>query len=150
MANALLDGDVAHLAIFDPNSYAATSLVQRLADRVGDERVSVASSLKQEIETADGLVNASPIGMASLPGSPVPVERLERRHWVADIIYFPLDTELLAAARGKGCRTMNGSGMAVFQAVRAFELFTGVKPDPKRMRATFDAFVSKTAGSSGK
>ena len=66
---------------------------------------------------------------------------VEPRHWVADIVYFPLVTEFLATARAKGCRVMDGSGMAVFQAVRAFTLFTGQTPDPNRMRATFDAFT---------
>ena len=150
VANALLDNGVAHLAIFDPSTDAMTSLVRRLMDRVGTDRVSAAKDLVREIETADGLVNASPVGMASLPGSPVPSGLLQARHWVADIIYFPLETELLATARACGCQTMNGSGMAVFQAVRAFELFTGIKPDPKRMRATFNAFTQQTAGSSGK
>jgi len=46
----------------------------------------------------------------------------------------------LRMARERGCRTLPGSGMAVFQAVRAFELFTGVTPDADRMRSVFDAF----------
>jgi quinate/shikimate dehydrogenase (NAD+) len=149
VANALLDNGVAHLAIFDPDTEAKMSMVQRLEQRVGSDRVSAAGNVPREIQSADGLVNASPIGMESHPGSPIPADSLCARHWVADIIYFPLETELLAAARARGCRTMDGSGMAVFQAVRAFELFTGVKPDPDRMRATFNAFVPLTAGSSG-
>lgn len=149
VANALLDNGVVHLVIFDPDSAAMTSLAQRLAQRVGSDRVSVAADLPSEIDLADGLVNASPVGMESFPGSPIPAEKLSARHWVADIIYFPLETELLAMARARGCQTMDGSGMAVFQAVRAFELFTGVKPDPDRMRATFNAFIPLTAGSSG-
>lgn len=149
VANALLDNGITHLAIFDPDAEAMASLVRRLAQRVGDDRVSAAADVSREIQSADGLVNASPIGMESFPGSPIQVESLRAEHWVADIIYFPLETELLAAARARGCRTMDGSGMAVFQAVRAFELFTGVKPDPDRMRATFNAFIPLTAGSSG-
>jgi shikimate dehydrogenase len=60
--------------------------------------------------------------------------------WVADIVYFPLETELLREARRKGCRTLPGDAMALFQAVRAFELFSGHKPDVDRMRAAFAAF----------
>ena len=60
--------------------------------------------------------------------------------WVADIVYFPLETELLRIAREKGCRVLPGSGMAVFQAVRAFEHFTGVVPDSGRMEAAFNRF----------
>jgi shikimate dehydrogenase len=58
---------------------------------------------------------------------------------VADIVYFPEDTELLRAARAAGCRTVPGSGMAVYQAVRAFELFTGARPDADTMADHFRA-----------
>jgi shikimate dehydrogenase len=64
---------------------------------------------------------------------------LEARHWVADIVYFPADTALLQAARALGCRTMAGTGMAVYQAVKAFELFTGIAPDRERMIDHFRA-----------
>ena len=82
------------------------------------------------------------MGMAKLPGSSYPIDLLHHDMWVADIVYFPLETELLAAARAAGCRVLLGSGMAVYQAVRAYELFTGRKPDPMRMKATFDSFIS--------
>jgi shikimate dehydrogenase len=49
---------------------------------------------------------------------------------VADIEYFPIETELLRRARALGCRTLDGGGMAVFQAAQAFRLFTGIAPDP--------------------
>ncbi|GAB5378298.1 MAG: shikimate dehydrogenase [Acuticoccus sp.] len=88
---------------------------------------------------ADGIVNATPVGMAKLPGIPIDPSLLSGRHFVADIIYFPLETELLAAARAAGCATLRGEGMAVFQAVRAFELFTGRPANADRMRATFNA-----------
>ena len=81
------------------------------------------------------------MGMAKLPGTAIDPALLEPRHWVADIVYFPRETELLAQARQRGCRVLDGSGMAVFQAVRAFELFSGLAPDPDRMRATFEAFA---------
>lgn len=60
------------------------------------------------------------------------------RRQVAEIIYFPLQTELLRAARALGCRTLDGGGMAVFQAVEAFRLITGRQPDPERMLRHFD------------
>jgi len=149
VAHALIDNGVGHLAIFDPATAAAEKLVSSLAARVGAGRVSRVNDVAAEMKAADGIVNASPVGMAALPGSPVPLAHLNVRHWVGEIIYFPLETALLAAARAKGCHTMDGSGMAVFQAVRAFELFSGVRPDPIRMRATFDAFTPQPAGSSG-
>ena len=68
---------------------------------------------------------------------PLPASLLRPQQWVADIVYFPLETELLREARARGCRTMSGGGMAVFQAVGAFRLFTGIEPDAARMARHF-------------
>jgi shikimate dehydrogenase len=149
LANALIDLGVKKLTIFDKDRDAASFLANSMNTRISKRTVFTASTLDEDILNVDGIVNATPVGMASMPGSAVPLAFLDARHWVADIIYFPLETELLAAARAKGCQTMDGSGMAVFQAVRAFELFSGVKPDPKKMRATFDAFTNEVAGQAG-
>lgn len=149
VANALMDNNVRHLSVFDASAERARKLVSSLIARTDDSRASVVSDLNAELAGVDGIVNATPVGMASHPGTPVPVELLKSGQWVADIIYFPLETALLAAAADKGCRVMPGSGMAVFQAVRAFELFSGIKPDPERMKATFDAFTPPPAGNSG-
>jgi shikimate dehydrogenase len=147
VAHALCDLGVETLLIQDVQLERAEALAEVL--RARGQKVRVSTEPGTAAASADGIVNASPVGMASLPGTPIPVDLLEPRHWVADIIYFPLETELLAAARARGCRTMDGSGMAVFQAVRAFELFTGIAPDPARMRATFDAIAPTPAGSPG-
>lgn len=95
------------------------------------------SDLASALADADGLVNTTPVGMAKLPGTPLPVELLHASLWVAEIIYFPLETELLRAARRLGCRTLDGGSMAVFQAVKAFELFSGRPADAQRMQAHF-------------
>jgi shikimate dehydrogenase len=70
---------------------------------------------------------------------------LTPRHWVAEIVYFPLETALLAAARARGCLVANGGGMAVFQAVAAFRLFTERAPDPGRMLAHFTRMIREDA-----
>ena len=88
---------------------------------------------------ACGLVNTTPMGMAKLPGMPVPRALLRAEMWVAEIVYFPLETQLLREARALGCRTLNGANMAVFQAVKAFELFSGVVPDAQRMIGHFNS-----------
>ena len=77
--------------------------------------------------------------MAKYPGLPLPAELLRRDLWVAEIVYFPMETELLRQARALGCRTLDGGGMAVFQAVEAFRLFTGITPDAPRMLLHFAA-----------
>ena len=88
---------------------------------------------------ADGIVNTTPLGMAKYPGMPLARELLRPDLWVADIVYLPLETELLATARALGCRTMDGGGMAVFQAADAFRLFSGLVPDPGRMIRHFES-----------
>lgn len=140
-AHALLGGlGAAHLVLIDPQPERAELLREQLAGRYGVERVSVTTDGLAAAREADGLVNASPVGMAKFPGLPIAETAIEPRHWVADIVYFPLETEFLASARRKGCRTLDGSGMAVHQAVDAFEIFTGRKADAERMRASFFAF----------
>jgi len=76
----------------------------------------------------DRVVDGTPIGMAAYPGMALPVELLRPDVWVADIVYFPLEAELPRKARSLGCRTMSGGGMAVFQSVGAFRLFTDCEP----------------------
>ncbi len=141
VANALLDSGVGLLFVQDVDAAAAQALVGSITARLGVGRVRLAADLRVAAAAADGIVNATPVGMAKLPGTPLDMALVEPRHWVADIVYFPLETAFLQQARAKGCHGIDGSGMAVFQAVLAFELFTGRKPDPARMRATFDSFT---------
>jgi shikimate dehydrogenase len=86
---------------------------------------------------ATGLIHATPTGMDKLPGLPLPEKWLSPRMWVAEVVYFPLETALLKAARELGCATMDGGSMAVGQAVDAFRLFTGQEPDAERMQLHF-------------
>ena len=91
------------------------------------------SGLSDALATSSGVVNASPMGMAAHPGSPVPDGLLRPDLWLADIVYRPLDTPLLRAAREAGCTVLNGAGMAVHQAADAFELITGRPADRAAM-----------------
>lgn len=140
VAHALAGCGVDLLRIADIDSAKAGALAHRICERHGIGRACAESDPHAIASRLDGVVNATPMGMEKMPGSPFPGELLRSRMWVADIVYFPLETELLRMARERGCRTLPGSGMAVFQAVRAFELFTGVTPDADRMRSVFDSF----------
>ncbi|HEY6508615.1 MAG TPA: hypothetical protein VIY56_11425, partial [Vicinamibacterales bacterium] len=102
-------------------------------------RVTVATEPDGALGNADGLVHATPTGMAAHPGMPIEAALLRPDLWVAEVVYFPLETDLLRAARQVGCRTVDGGGMALYQAVEAFRLFTGLEPDVERMR---DAFLA--------
>lgn len=139
VAHALLAEGVGRLAISDTDTPRAEALATDLAARFGAGRAVVVGDLAAEVAAADGLVNCTPVGMAKLPGTPLPVALLRPALWVAEIVYFPLETELLRAARAIGCRTLDGGGMAVFQAVDAFRLFTGLEPDAARMQRHFAA-----------
>lgn len=137
VAFALLDNGAGHVCVHDSDPARAEGLVAALRQRAGEGAASVAASLAEAASGADGVVNATPVGMAKLPGMPIDPELLDPAMWVVDVIYFPLETDLVKAARERGCRAMGGAGMAVFQAVRAFELFTGLKADPARVHASF-------------
>ncbi|WP_369302464.1 shikimate dehydrogenase [Pseudomonas sp. N2-5-1-1] len=139
VAHALLAEGVHHLSIFDVDVTRARDLVDNLAQHFGAGRAQVGNHLESAMAEADGLVNTTPMGMAKLPGTPVPAHLLRAALWVAEIVYFPLETELLRDARALGCRTLDGGNMAVFQAVKAFELFSGERPDAQRMLAHFQS-----------
>ena len=129
VANALLDNGVKTLFVHDTDRCAVADLVAAIEARLGTGRIAGVTDLRDAAAAADGIVNATPVGMAKLPGTPLDMALVDPRHWVIDIVYFPLETEFLRAARARGCHAMDGSGMAVFQAVAAFELFTGLTPE---------------------
>jgi shikimate dehydrogenase len=134
-AYALLGLGTGHLTIVDPDPDRLGTLGELLAARFDTDRIALAEpgSIAKALAAADGLVNASPVGMAAHPGLPLPVHLLHRGLWVNDVIYMPVDTDLLIAARARGLRAAGGAAMCVFQAAAAFELFTGRAPDPSRM-----------------
>jgi shikimate dehydrogenase len=139
VAHALLASGVEKLLVTDVKNDRAEALASRLRS-AGWHEVEVVLDLAAAAARADGIVNATPVGMAKMPGTPVPAGLLRRECWIADIVYLPLETELLREARKHGCRTLDGEGMAVFQAAKAFELFTGLTPEIERMKAAFAAF----------
>ena len=137
VAHALLVLGVERLDIVDVEPGRAQHLAAQMSVRHGTGRAVAATDEHAAVAAADGVVNATPIGMAHHPGTPFPPQWLRPDLWFFDVIYMPMETELLAAARRIGCRTMNGGGMAVFQAVRAFETFTGKPADAARMSRHF-------------
>lgn len=138
VARALLQGGVGQLDIYDIVPARAAELAARLRTSF-NARITVTEDLAYAADAADGIVNTTPVGMTKHPGLPLATDLLATRHWVADIVYFPLETELIARARAMGCRVLPGGGMAIYQAVRAFELFAGIKPDAEAMAKTFQA-----------
>lgn len=136
VASALLSIGVGRLDLVDVDQARATSLANELSIRFPGSDIRIATPDSIDTTSADGIVNATPVGMVGKAGMPLDADRILPAHWVADIIYFPPETELLRVARAKGCRTMNGVGMVVGQAARAFEIMTGHKADSVRMADT--------------
>ena len=126
----------------DTDTARAAALVADLMLHYGAARCRLADSLPEAIAAAAGVVNATPVGMQGIPGNPVPVAALAARHWVADVIYTPIETQLIKAARAAGARVLTGGGMCVHQAAETFRLFTGVQPDVARMHRTFAAALA--------
>jgi shikimate dehydrogenase len=142
VAHALLALHTGQVVIVDTDKARARDLAGALCARFGAGRAIAAVHPADAVTAVDGLVNTTPVGMAKFPGMVVAESWLRPELWVADIVYFPLETELLRAARRLGCRTMSGAGMAVFQAVRAFELFCGIAPDVERMQLHFERMAA--------
>jgi len=144
VAYAALRLGVRRLTVVDVDPERADACVRQLrSDQV------VAGTL-DSLSEADGLIHATPTGMDG-HGSGLPLDDglLRPGLWVAEIVYRPLETALLRRARELGCRTLDGGGMAVFQAAGSFELFTGIAPDRERMLRHFAELVDEPVTTGG-
>jgi shikimate dehydrogenase len=139
VAFALFDLGVETLLIHDKDADRAGRLVAALLSAFGVGRCRLVSDAASALSEAAGFVNATPVGMLGIPGVPVAVKAIGSHQWVADVIYTPLETELIKIAGARGAVVMGGSGMCVHQAAETFRLFTGLSPDIKRMHRTFAA-----------
>jgi quinate/shikimate dehydrogenase (NAD+) len=133
VGHALRELGAERLTIVDFDRERASQLAQALDAEVGE----------LDLDGVDGVVNATPAGMVGHGGTPVPAAMLRSDLWVADVVYRPLETELLRSARAAGCRTLDGGGMVVLQAAGSFELFTGLQPDRERMLRHFATLVGR-------
>ena len=144
VAYALLSAGVRTLDLVDVDPERAAARAAELSGLFPDSTITARTTaeLPQLMQPADGLVHCTPVGMAAHPGVPLNLDLLESRHWVADIVYRPIETELVRGARAKGCEVLDGGRMAVGQAADAFRIFTGLEADPDRMRAHFLELVA--------
>ncbi|MCU1540473.1 MAG: shikimate dehydrogenase [Arthrobacter sp.] len=144
VAYALLTAGVRELVLVDTDAARCAVRAAELAGFFPDQSVTAGTTaeLPRLMPQADGLVHCTPVGMAAHPGVPLDMSLVEPRHWVADIVYRPIETELVRGARAKGCEVLDGGRMAVGQAADAFRIFTGLEPDADRMRAHFLELVA--------
>ena len=144
IAHAVLGMGAGQLLLVDAEPARAQALAAELSTR-HPGRVSAAPQVAEALRGASGLIHATPTGMDKLPGLPLPEALLHPGLWVAEIVYFPLDTALLRAARARGCKVVDGGTMAVGQALGAFELITGRPADAARVRQHFLRMVAGPA-----
>jgi shikimate dehydrogenase len=142
IAHAVMRLGAHRLRIVDSDSARAQGLAHALNARYG-QRAEGTTEITQAMDGASGLIHATPTGMAKLPGLPLPIELLHPSMWVSEVVYFPIETELLSAARARGCRVVDGGTMAVGQAIGAFEHFTGLAADPTRMEQHFHRLIAE-------
>lgn len=139
IAHAVLRLGAQHLTIVDAQPERAAQLAADVNALYGHR--AEAGEVRAAMAQATGLIHATPTGMDKLPGLPLDLALLRPAMWVSEVVYFPLETALVRAARALGCKVSDGGGMAVGQAVGAFELFTGESPDAARMDAHFRRLV---------
>jgi 3-dehydroquinate dehydratase / shikimate dehydrogenase len=119
----------ARVTVFARNAKAADAVSKALG-------VAVSPIDSLESSEVSVVINTTPIGMRghSEGSSPVPRAALQGRQVVYDLVYNPLETQLLIDARAAGCKTVRGIDMLIAQAAMQFELWTGIKPPIDEMR----------------
>ena len=134
---AALELGARELSIFDVAPSRTAALADNLRANFPDRKVVAGEDLARAMSSATGVIHCTPTGMLGHAGMPLDAKLLRPSLWVSEIVYVPLETELLKAARRAGCAVADGGHMNVGQAIRGFKLFTGRDPDPARMDAHF-------------
>ena len=134
---ALLDRGARRVHVANRTFEKAEAFRARFGERVHPVQWGEVNGL---LPSAQLLVNSTSLGMAGQPALGVNVAELPPDAVVTDIVYVPLETPLLAAARQRGLRMADGLGMLLHQAVRGFSLWFGVKPQvTPELRALVEA-----------
>jgi shikimate dehydrogenase len=138
---ALFEAGVADIAVVNrtaSRAEAAVALAPGVARPGGED----------DVDEADLVVNATPVGMAGGAEADAVLldpRRLRSGHVVADLVYHPIRTPLLAAARERGAVAVTGLGMLIHQAAHAFRLWTGEDPPLEAMSAAAIGALSHEA-----
>jgi shikimate dehydrogenase len=145
-AYALLSRGIRTMHITDVDHPRADALCRRMAERFPDVHIEAISEdrVAEVAQEATGLVNATPVGTWHTPGAPLSAALLRPSHWVVEVIYQPLRTELLQSAEALGCRTVDGGQMMVNQAAYSYRCFTGTAADRDRMSKHFRQLAGQT------
>ena len=130
----LADLGARQLRLFDQDASRSTTLRDALAEATPSLEVYLARTIEEAVEGADGLINATPLGMTGYPGAAIPRHAIVGRNWAFDAVYTPVDTVFLRDAAAAGLTTMSGYELFFHQGVDAFRIFTGCDVDQAALR----------------
>jgi len=136
---ALNAAGVGDIRLCDPNRQIAAALADEHSN------VTFAGDPVETAKDAVGIINASTVGMHGKGGLPLDEAAIRSDHWVAEVIYFPVETPLVLYARSLGCQVATGDIMCFEQAIAGFELMTGLTADRVTMSARFADLLSGQA-----
>jgi shikimate dehydrogenase len=137
IAFGLVRCDVKHIYLYDESEESQNTLLEALVGAGISASVVASGDVDQCARDCDGLVNATPVGHYTLPGSLFPTELLGSQTWVFDAVYTPIMTQFLTDAEAAGIKLITGFELFIYQGIDAFEYFTGVKVDPEVARRCF-------------
>jgi len=134
---------VAEVTVVNRSEPRAADLVRLLSSRVGiASKLVVLEGDFAVAEETDILVNATPIGMGDGEArGPLNMKTLRAGQVVADVVYNPPETRLLREAAQRGCKTIDGLGMLVHQALVIFKIWTGLDADAGTVREALEEFL---------
>ncbi|MCG9699124.1 ThiF family adenylyltransferase [Vibrio natriegens] len=133
VAMSLVDLGASELILFDMDENKAQALANQLSDEDLQVTTANSESLESYVKLANGLVNCTPVGHYSMPGTPIPESWIGSQEWVFDAVYTPVDTQFLLAAKEKNVSIISGFELFFHQATDAFSLFTNTKPNPAEL-----------------
>jgi shikimate dehydrogenase len=132
IAPALLELGAEKVTVWDTEPDRAQALAARLGARV---TAVVPDAIGAAIHDADGLVNATAVGMAYVPGSPIDTGSIGGQRWAFDAVYTPTNTVFLSAAAQAGLETISGFAFFQHMAIRSFATYTGIQPETDKTLA---------------
>lgn len=136
IAFGLLSLGASELIVHDNHPESTESLISYFKDTDFTVRPA-GSDLVAEMQAADGLINATPIGMFQYPGNPFPIEGFAQQRWAFDAIYTPENTEFLKQCRTRNIPTISGFKLFLYQGLDAFHRFTGIQVDGHHVEQEF-------------
>ncbi|NQZ32985.1 MAG: shikimate dehydrogenase [Oceanospirillaceae bacterium] len=129
IAFALFKLGATQVVIYDLNQQAADSLALALNEAGFVANTLDAASLTKEAQGCNGLINCTPVGHYTMLGLPIEVAAIGNQQWAFDAVYTPLDTQFLQECAQEGLRIVTGFDLFYYQALNAFEIFTGIEVD---------------------